>query len=174
MGLLLSNLEVSSLRLAKLDGRIEPAMLLTLHRSIISLECANNHIFNYEREDVNLVFIMTTVCLAVPSFCIYVLTMNLISVVRFNQKKCEDNLRWSSARVLNFVEPVCLHGGENQEGFQADDRFSECYTHYKYLALLQSSLAGWTVVYRTVPSAIRYHFVVLTNVPSFQQFSIPC
>jgi ABC-type uncharacterized transport system fused permease/ATPase subunit len=151
---------------------VQPALFLTLYRSIISLERAYNRIFDYEREDVNLAFILTTIGLAVSSFCIYVLTMNLISVVLFNQKKYEGNLRWSHARVLNFVEPVCLYGGENQEGAQADDRFSECYTNYKYLALLQSSLAGWTVVYRTVPSAIRYHFVALTKVPSFQQFSL--
>ena len=101
---------------------MQPALFLTVYRSIISLERAYNRIFDYEREDVNLAFILTTICLAVSSFCIYALTMNLISVVLFNQKKYEGNLRWSHARVLNFVEPVCLHGGENQEEAQADDQ----------------------------------------------------
>jgi ABC-type uncharacterized transport system fused permease/ATPase subunit len=121
---------------------VQPALFLTVYRSIISLERAYNRIFDYERDGVNLGFILTTIGLAVTSFGIYIMTMNMISVVLFNQKKYEGNLRWSHARVLNFVEPVCLYGGEFQEGAQADDRFSECYSNYKYVALLQSTLAG--------------------------------
>jgi len=117
-------------------------------------------------------FLLTFAGVGILSYLCFIMTMNMISVVLYNQKRFEGNLRWSHARVINFVEPVCLYGGEYQEGAQADDRFVECYANYKYLAKLQSTLAGWNVLFRTLPYPIRYHFVAVTKVPSFQQFSL--